>query len=67
MIQINQESFFQEKDLIQPSRFLISKINKFVPTSAIFLQEICFGKFILNGFSHLRIYYNFQKMETVKL
>ena len=67
MIQINQESFFKEKDLIQPSRFHISKMNKFLPNSAIFLQEFCFGKFIFNGFSHYRIYYNFQKMETVKL
>ena len=52
MIQINQESFFQEKDSIQPSRFHISKMNKFLPNSAIFLQEFCCGKFIFNGFSH---------------
>ena len=52
VIQINQESFFQEEDLIQPSRFHISKMNKFLPNSAIFLQEFCFGKFIFNGFSH---------------
>ena len=52
VIQINQESFFQEKDLIQPSHFHISKMNKLLPNSAIFLQEFCFGKFIFNGFKH---------------
>ena len=50
MIQINQESFFQEKDLIQLSRFHISTMNTLLPNLAIFLQEFCFGKFIFNGF-----------------
>ena len=52
MIQVNQESFFQEKELIQPSRFHISKMNKFLQNLAIYLQEFCFGKFIFNGYSH---------------
>ena len=39
VIQINQESFFQEKDLIQPNRFHISKMNKFLPNSAIFYKN----------------------------
>ena len=52
VIQINQESFFQENDLIQPGRFHISKLKKLLPNSAICLQEFCFGNFISNGFSH---------------
>ena len=39
VIQINQESFIQEKNLIQPSRFHISKMNKFLPNSVIFYKN----------------------------
>ena len=47
MIQINQESFFQEKDLIEPSRFYISKMNKFLPNSEIFYKNFALKNLFL--------------------